>query len=163
MLVMLDATAGNRMMWKHSNYKPRNTIFLDKEIDLRLPPDVIADNRFCPFRDGVFECIIYDPPHYVNAPIWFRIPNSGTGTKHNRETFYGNFESKKEMITSIYNAQNEFQRLTKRLCLKWFERSISLWKILPFFRDWSIINKREVNPTHKSRSAKTYWITFSTS
>lgn len=59
--LMLDATADNRAMWR--NKEPPAVIFLDRELRLARPPTVFADNRYCPFRDGVFDCVIYDPLH----------------------------------------------------------------------------------------------------
>ena len=55
------------MMWPNRfNY---NTVFLDKEVDLLFPPDVRAVWSHLPFRDGVFECVIFDPPH-----MWGTLP-----------------------------------------------------------------------------------------
>jgi len=150
---MLDATAGNRIMW--NGRKAPHTIYMDKEIGLARSPDIFADNRYCPFRDNVFETVIYDPPHYVNAPPWMTDPEGRLGEK-NMGTFFGSFSTKTEMLTSINKAQKEFQRIAKRLCLKWVERSYSLWKILPFFRDWKIIQTLEMS---RGRT-KTYWVTF---
>jgi len=149
--MLLDATAGNRMMWK--NKTPPNTIFLDIEKNLSIPPDIIADNRYCPFRDNIFDCIIYDPPHYVNAPPWHRDPSlTYKASRGNWGTFYGNFKSKEEMFSSIYKAQKEFLRISKRLCLKWSEVRVSLWNVLVFFKDWIEINRVKTN--------NYYWITF---
>lgn len=139
------------MMW--SNKTPPLTVFMDKETKLSIPPDIIADFRYSPFRDNMFECVLFDPPHYINAPPWHRDPTlTYKGSRANWGTFYGNFNSKEEMFSSIYEAQKEFQRLSKRLCLKWSEVRVSLWKILAFFRDWQEIGRIKIN--------NYYWITF---
>jgi len=151
--MILDATAGNRLIW--GGRKAPYTIYMDKEVGLARPPDIFGDNTRCPFRDGVFETVIYDPPHYVNAPPWMTDPEGRLG-KNNFGTFFGNFETKTEMLTSIRKAQKEFQRIANRLCLKWVEGSYTLWKILPFFKGWTMIHKLEMS---KGRT-RTYWITF---
>lgn len=140
-------------MW--GGKKAPYTVYMDKEMGLARSPDVFGDNRACPFRDGVFDTVIFDPPHYVNAPPWMIDPEGRLGEK-NLGTFFGNFETKTEMLSSIYKAQKEFLRISKRLCLKWVERSYSLWQILPLFREWKTIQKKRMD---KGRTT-TYWITF---
>ena len=129
---------------------------MDKEYDLANSPDIFGDNRCCPFRDDVFTCVIYDPPHYVNAPPWMTDPQVDRSKFKSQGSFFGNFITKTEMLTSINKAQKEFKRISKRLCLKWVERSYTLWQILPFFRDWVNIQTLEMS---KGRT-KTWWITF---
>jgi len=153
--MMLDATAGNRMMWPNKN--PPNIIFIDREIRLLISPHVFADFRFCPFRKDVFDCIIFDPPHLIKkgGPMpWFSDP-SKVGNK-----WYGNFDNKIECLTSIHKAQKEFNRIGKRLCFKWNESSISLWNILPFFKDWQIIRKKHHKSKYQRGKNPTWWITF---
>jgi len=136
--MMLDATAGNRMIWP--NKKPPNVIFMDKETSLYVVPHLFADFRELPFRDNVFDCVIFDPPHSCSLPPWW---NSPRGEKNDpwanypksRRSWYGKFDNKRDMFSSIHKAQKEFARVAKRLCLKWSELEVSLWKILPFFRE----------------------------
>ena len=155
--MILDATAGNRMMWP--NKYPPNTIFLDKQIKLVRPPDIFASNEYCPFRDDIFDCVIYDPPHVA------KVSPAKTGKFRNPEhpSYYGWDISKKDLLINLHKAQKEFQRLTKRLCFKWSYNPTMgggknhLWKVLPFFlHDWKIINKWE----KKKRNTTTWWITF---
>jgi hypothetical protein len=42
--------------------------------------DIVADARFCPFRDGVFEKVYCDPPHYFKRDN----PMSIAKIAHNR-------------------------------------------------------------------------------
>lgn len=175
--MMLDATAGNRLMWKQQ--KPESIIFLDRETRLKNPPDVFADNRFCPFRDGVFDCIIYDPPFMSrrNPPQYWDDPQM-TEYKNTRgfmakNAFWGVRISKAELLSSLHHAQKEFQRLSNRLCLKWNEMDWSLWKILPFFKEWTMIQKKGFKQSRDKKRGmqsylsssddphcKTWWITF---
>ena len=156
--MMLDATAGNRMIWPNKN--PSNVIFLDKEIGLARSPDIFADNRFCPFRDNVFDCVIFDPPHSCSIPPWWSDPATSKKRRGNLASWYGKFENKTDMFSSINKAQKEFARVAKRLCLKWSELEVSLWKILPFFREWKIIQTKPHKGKFKVGKTKTYWVTF---
>ena len=56
---ILDATAGNRHLWGKNKY-PENVVFMDKEKNLRIPPDVIATWDKIPYPDDYFHCIIFD-------------------------------------------------------------------------------------------------------
>ncbi len=48
---VLDATAGNRLIWKKGGRgKNPDIVYLDFEYDLAKPPTVFADNRHLPFR-----------------------------------------------------------------------------------------------------------------
>ena len=158
--MMLDVTAGNRGIWNNKN--PPNVIFLDKETRLRLPPDVFADFRFCPFRDNVFDCILFDPPFVNDIAPWFLNPKSKSGS------FYGTpGKTKRELLILLHQAQKEFQRLSKRLCLKWGDLRISIWLILPFFKNWNVkYIYEQKSPLHTSRlknkksNTKTYFVKF---
>lgn len=157
-MVMLDSTAGNRLMWANKN--PPHVVFMDKEPRLKISPDIIADFRWCPFRGGVFDCVLFDPPHYINAPPWHLDPTSYNPVK-GVTPFYGNFTSKGEMLSHIHKAQKEFQRLTNRLCFKWSEVRISLWKIIPFFRDWEILQTKNFKADlNFKKGTGYYWVTM---
>ncbi len=139
---ILDATAGNRKMWDGRTPEIPYVVFMDRETKLRIPPDVFADHRAIPFRDDVFYCVVYDPPFMArrNPPQYWNDPRE---TKYlnkrgfqARNAWWGLPKTKKELISTIHKAQKEFQRITNILCLKWVEVDYSLWKILPFFKDW---------------------------
>ena len=155
--MMLVATAGNRMMWHNKN--PPNVVFLDKETRLARPPHIFADFRHTPFRDKIFDCVIFDPPYFARnkPPPWYNNPQ-------NTGNWYGMVKTKREIMDLLHRGQKEFQRITNRLCLQWcdnYPRDMSLWQILPFFRDWKIIQKKEIiHKSKKKRKAKTWWITF---
>lgn len=153
---MLDATAGNRVMW--TNKFPPYTIFLDKEHDLLIPPDIVAVHEHLPFRDDVFDCVLYDPPYSTNLPPWML--NKKTRPGSGGLAWYGLYKTKREMLVSIYRATQEFLRVSKRLCFKWNEMQVSLWKVLPFFKPWKMIHKLEWKTKMKRGKNKTYWVTF---
>ena len=59
--MILDATAGNRTMWKVKE-NPQ-ILFCDIEPELEIKPDKIVDCRKTDFNDKSFHTIFFDPPH----------------------------------------------------------------------------------------------------
>jgi len=59
--MILDATAGNRLMWKAKTHP--SIIYIDIEDELEFSPDILCDNTNTPFREGFFNLIFYDPPY----------------------------------------------------------------------------------------------------
>lgn len=170
MPMMLDATSGNRLMWKHVGFSPANTIFMDRETKLFRPPDIFGDFRFCPFRNDVFSCVVFDPPYYTARGDWMfdnpdqkKVRYSGSPWAH-----YGLYKTKRELLSNINKGVKEFHRVSKRLCFQWGEGDLSLWKILPFFKPlWKEIHRRDWQ--HKGfnwkmkgykKRRKTFWVTF---
>lgn len=58
---ILDATLNAGRFWRGSE---RKVVGLD--IEARYRPKVIGDNASMPFRGGVFDVVVYDPPHIPN-------------------------------------------------------------------------------------------------
>jgi hypothetical protein len=67
---ILDATVNGGRFWKGSK---RKIVGLD--IDVKHRPLIVANNQLMPFKSGVFDVVVYDPPH---------IPNQG---KDNQKDF----------------------------------------------------------------------------
>jgi hypothetical protein len=156
--LLLDITSGNRMMWPNKN--PPFTIFMDKEFNLKIPPDVFGSWFNIPFRDSVFDCVIFDPPH-----LWGKIGSWGKPEGSDKfNHWYGFFKNRRDMIVSIIKAEKEIRRITTRVCLKWGETKISLWNILGLFKHWKIINQYKTRGRfvrgiyHRGGSA--WWITM---
>lgn len=159
--MMLDATAGNRMIWG-KNKTPPHTVFIDKESGFLIEPDIIADNTRLPFRENFrFTAILFDPPWGINMPPWWLNKKSRPGSGGIQ--YFGDFKSKRQLLSYIHKAQREFKRYTIRVCFKWGERNVSLFKILPFFRGWKEIYRREIKATmNKSGKSKNrnWWVIF---
>jgi len=166
--MILDATAGNRVIWRLKN--PPNVIFLDVETRLPRKPDIYADNRLMPFRNEVFDMIIFDPPfswgeefgvynRYVNEKR--RIEES-KGTKP--FTYYGadKYKSRGELISAIYKTQVELSRVLKSdgvLMLKWGEVDIPLTNVLTVFQGWMEMMRLYIDdPSQTAGKTQTYWI-----
>lgn len=58
---ILDATVNGGRFWRGSE---RPVMGLD--INPRYRPDVVGDNMQMPFREGVLDVVVYDPPHVPN-------------------------------------------------------------------------------------------------
>lgn len=152
--LVLDATAGNRMMWRDKEVE--NVVFLDKKIDLNIPPDIIGVWAYLPFRDHIFKSIVFDPPHIVRT--------KGADPRFTLHVNYGSWKNKNEAIREINKAIREFSRLAKKLYFKWCNTrdGPTLWGLLPLFKPYWI----EVNRTKwKTRGqgnirGETYWIFF---
>jgi len=155
---ILDATAGNRVIWNNKN--PPNVVFLDKEIGLGISPHIFADNRFLPFRDDVFQLSIYDPPYQWGDKLWARNPKGKTEGESNW-TWYGTYNSKRELIQNLVKASRELHRVSKRMCFKWCEFALPLSNILALFTPpWNMLQKKKQNSLKQTSNNQTYWVTF---
>lgn len=162
-MVILDATAGNRMIWPNKN--PPGVIFMDIETGLERPPDIFASFHHLPFRDDAFSLAIFDPPNLIktsSSNAWYQNPGSMGGSGG---TWYGFYKSRRDLIISIVKAVPELYRVAERLCFKWYESRVSLWQVLGLFRPWKIIYK--VNPRsrmgrrgYRGYSKRTWWVTL---
>jgi hypothetical protein len=149
--LLLDATAGNRMMWKNKN--PPNTVFMDKNHRSQTPPDILAVWEAPPFRDNIFESVLFDPPHKFNR-------RSGFWADPEAPNYYGADIRREKLVSGIYRGTREFLKIAKRLCFKWSDDEISLPRILSLFpRAWKKIHHRAVdkNNAHKNLI---HYITF---
>ncbi len=170
--MMLDATAGNRMLWPNKN--PPNTVFLDKETRLRVPPDVFGCWERLPFRDDVFNSILFDPPHYAKF---------GPKSRHSDprgQSWFGMFGTKTKLVRAMAKGIQEFTRVGKsdcRLCFKWCDTRIEytekttgkwrrrtenplLWSLLSLFYAWKEIHRLERLSPYGKYNQLTSWITF---
>lgn len=148
----LDATAGHRSMWRKKH--PPLTVFMDKRgPELDIPPDVIAVWKYCPFRSGVFGVVLFDPPFIVRV--------GGPDKRRMLHNRFGAWFSKCRAVASIAAAAKEFQRLAPRLCFKWGDTrdGPTLWGLLPLFRGWIEIHRREWTIPNRIRG-QVYWVTF---
>lgn len=159
-MIVLDATAGNRIMW--GGRRSDLVVFMDRETELRVPPDIIGDHTQAPFRDDVFHCIVFDPPWGVNMPPWWTSKKRGIDGGDAAPGYYGDFKTKRELFAYIDKAQAELSRLSNIMCLKWGERNVSLWKILPFFSKWKLIYKRLHKTSMNQGKTDNWWVLLKT-
>lgn len=139
------------MMWKNKN--PDDFIFMDKNTDAYLPPDIFAVWENLPFRDNVFETIFFDPPHKFNR-------TSGFWADPKSRNYYGADIRRNKLITGIIKGTEEFYRVAKRLCLKWCDDEIKLHRVLScIYSEWENILEWRDN-VDRAHGNHTWWITF---
>ena len=165
-------------MWDGRNPRIPYIVFMDRELKLQTSPDVFADHRFLPFRDDSFSCIIYDPPFMArfNPPQYWNDPTR-TPFKDKRgfqgtNEWWGLPKNTSELWGTIHRAQKEFMRISERVCLKWAEVDYTMWKVMPFFKDWIEIYRQGFKQTRHAKGymwkmraspdtdCKTWWTTF---
>ena len=57
--IILDVTFNSGKMWKKCKYQPTFTLDINPE----FKTSVVGDFRNIPFKQKVFDIVIYDPPH----------------------------------------------------------------------------------------------------
>jgi len=159
---ILDATAGNRAMWP--NKKPPFVVFMDREKNLYISPDIFGDWRYLPFRDNSFSCVLYDPPHarfgYSSVhtdPKGWNEPRIENGRKIGG-TYWGTLETGWAGV--FYKAQKEFNRVSERLCFKWNTSQYSLERVLNLFDSWVVAMAKEYNTNMRRGKSETHWVTM---
>jgi len=139
--MILDATSDLREMWFQKT--DPGTIYMDRFKGIRqtrglgweaefkeVKVDVLADNRFIPFRDNTFDLAIYDPPHRITRVRFSDFKEGGIYEKK-----YGTLEPDFWDVDMSRAARECFRVLKPGgfLIFKWSEHDRSLQACLPLF------------------------------
>jgi len=128
--MILDMTCGYRSMWFQKQDK--GTIYLDKRNlekhrtpdnrFLEVRPTVQADNRCLPFKDDVFNLVLFDPPHIITDSF----PQTNLTIK------YGYLRKNSFVKDFLYAIREGFRVLKNNsfLILKWNTTNKTLRQIL---------------------------------
>lgn len=146
---ILDACCGSRMFWFDKNNP--DVIFMDNrklETDLCdgrslvINPDVVGDFRMMPFADRVFDMVVFDPPHLINAG-----ESSWLAKK------YGKLDRETWRSDLTQGFSECFRVLETRgvLIFKWNEDQIKISEVLKLAPQ---------KPLFGQRSGKTHWLVF---
>jgi SAM-dependent methyltransferase len=143
-LLILDATCGKRGIW--FNKQCKDCVYLD--IRKEVKPDILADDTALPFRDNIFNIIVFDPPH------------TSMGPKSIMGKLYGRFTLARIKDT-VARGATEFYRVLKNdgiLLFKWNTHDISLGKVLSLMSIYfePLFGQRVAYRT--KHSSKTYWV-----
>lgn len=151
MSLILDPCSGSRMFWfdksnplaTFADIRNESHILCDGRA-LEIKPDVLMDFREIPFDDNTFKCVVFDPPHLINAgkKSWLALKYGVLGNDWQEDIKKGFSEC--------------FRVLDKHgiLIFKWNEDQIKVSEILKL---------TEVKPLFGHKSGKrsgTHWITF---
>jgi len=166
--MILDATAGNRTMWKRK--QSDNIIYIDIQRQLEVRPTIFCSNEQLPFPDATFDTIFFDPPH-----SWHKGHHYHTYPRRTKEYFerwkdravpryYGweRYKTRSQLINHIFHAQQELSRVLKDdglLWFKWCELSIPLLRILTALTEFRELLRIYVcSPSQTAGEAQTYWV-----
>jgi len=178
MTSVLDATAGNRCMWKIKSHP--GITFMDQEPDLEIKPDIIGDNTNTDFEDEQVHTIFYDPPHgfgatntmYMNKnrkmayDYWMKYDKPEYANK--MPGYYGLeiYKTKKELLNNIAAAQREFYRILSQfgcLWVKWNDMKIPVSEIEALFINWSLMQKiwvKSPSGGNQPNKSQTFWLLY---
>jgi len=140
---ILDCSAGHRAIW--FNRLHPEAVYVD--IREETSPSVVADTKALPFREGVFEMVVWDPPHVVNGP-------------ESRMAEYYGAQRAEDIRRMIKGTAVELYRVTTEnavLALKWNDHDVRLERILKLMEGWSPLFGHRVASRMKHRSS-TYWV-----
>lgn len=173
---ILDATAGNRMIWNKQYRNDNRIIFIDIEAELEFKPDIVMDCTKTDFQNEYFNLIFFDPPFEYGKEAgssFHTLRNWDDCKKFNEKygmnqhpRYYGadKFKSKSGLLAFIHKAQIEFYRILKNegcLFMKWNEVSIPLNLVLPFMKNWQEMIRYEIDDkSQTSGKSQTYWLMF---
>lgn len=146
---ILDACCGSRMMW-FDKENPQ-AVFMDcRELEetlcdgrkLVIRPDVVGDFRAMPFEDGVFQLVVFDPPHLLRAGerSWLAAKYG----KLNRETWQDDL---RRGFAECFRVLGPYGVLV----FKWNEDQVKLVEVLALAPE---------APLFGQRAGKTHWLVF---
>lgn len=154
-------------MWRRKEgvpHDPPHVIFMDKEVGLSIKQDVIGDFRAPPFRDDVFSLVFLDPPFSWHIhPRHLHPSGYGLGSGKSgkfRGSWYGKFKNRTDLLTSLYRGQKALSEIADRMCFKWNEYDLNLFRVLSLFTDWTLVNIKEYRSRKKRSKVKTFWVTL---
>ena len=171
--MILDATAGNRLIWENKNSS--NIIYLDFNKRLQVTPSIFGDNRHLPFKDKVFDTVFFDPPYASGYKTHFWSFANITefreygkwGECHGKiPQYYGIdlYKNKSHLFKYIFLALYEIFRVLKddgMLWFKWNNFEIAFHKIHGLFDSWQKLIQLNVTDNKQTNSdIQTVWVAY---
>ena len=153
--MILDATCGLKQMWFQKDAK--DVVYLDRrhnkieyngEFKGTINPNIIADNRFLPFKNECFDMVLFDPPHFITNSI---------GLYETIFSFYKPITWVAEMSDSIKECFRVL-KINGFLVFKWGEKYKTLKIVLNMFPKEPLFGVKNIPAFQKIRG--TWWIVF---
>ena len=148
---VLDMSAGNRAIWIEKEWP--DAVFVDCRYSVH--PNVVCDSRQLPFPNGIFDLVVFDPPH----------ENFGKNGKCSK--LYG-WHTTEEIKDIVKCSSREAWRVTKPnslMLLKWNDHGQRLGKILEIVgAPWlallghKVSAKQWTNADGSLRGSSTFWV-----
>jgi hypothetical protein len=139
---VLDVSAGNRAIW----WDASEAVFVDIRESVR--PQIVADSRLLPFRDGYgFDLIVFDPPH------------ANYGKNSNFSKSYGHHTAA-EIESIIRGTAMESSRVAAPRALmafKWNDHDKKINKVLPLLEPWWMPLFGSKVTSRLKHQSMTYW------
>ena len=158
MIRVLDACCGSRMFWLDRMHP--SAVFMDCRHEshvltdrssqggsrlLTVQPDIVADFRAMPFRDGVFDLVVFDPPHFTrNGQTGWMAKKYGT---LNRDTW-------REDLRRGFAECFRVCRMGGTVVCKWNENEIAVRAIIELAPCAPLIGHRF------GRRDESHWLVF---
>lgn len=146
--MILDATCSFAHVWP---------AYATLRMDIRreVGPDLVADARFLPFRDGVFDEIFLDPPHIFGRCIYI----------HDKMDRYGSFKNGRAWKEFAKSATAEAARVLApggSVHYKITETEDSRLKVKHIPTDSLQISRHRITKSKSNRTDKfnVHWLTM---
>jgi hypothetical protein len=137
-------SAGTRAAW-FDKHRP-DVMHID--IREKVRPDVVANSKLLPFRDGTFDLIVFDPPH-VNG-----------GAKSNISRDYGHHTTAgiRELISLSAREAHRVGMVGCRMAFKWNDHDQRLEAVLDLVDEfWQPLFGSRVSE-RSLRASRTCWV-----
>ena len=156
---VLDACCGPRMMW--FNPKDERALFMDRreatvkyargpasagQADKIIAPDLKADFTDMPLPSGVFDLVVFDPPHLTSM--------AAGSTGKIAQTYGMLLAGWEEMLRAGFTECFRVLRPGGTLIFKWCEVEIPLSRVLALTPEKPLFGHRS------GKKAKTHWVAF---
>ncbi|EFQ8242032.1 class I SAM-dependent methyltransferase [Listeria monocytogenes] len=145
---ILDVCCGSRMFW--FDKKNKDTIYMDIRSEqfevygkkINVSPDIIGDFRSIPFENGIFDHVVFDPPHLKWA-----------GKDSIMKAQYGQLDKDtwKEDIAQGFHECMRVLKTSGTLVFKWSDCQVNVKGILEAI---------PYKPLYGNQRGTTHWIVF---
>jgi hypothetical protein len=130
-------------MWFNKEYE--DAVYIDLRSEVK--PDIVCSTEKLPFKDNVFNLIVFDPPH--------------TNMSGNLAKDYGKFTTREIRFLVIWGSRECFRVLKKGcfMIFKWNTHDIMLQKALSMIHSEFKILFGHKTAYKTKHSSQTYWFT----
>lgn len=149
--MILDVCCGGRMFYFDKSHpdvifgdiRKENHILCDQR-KFEVSPDLIFDFRNLPFKNEIFDMVVFDPPHLTVAG------NNGWQSKK-----FGKLPADwHDMIKIGFEECVRVLKIGGTLIFKWNTEQVSMGAVLSCFSQMPLLGQRT------TKSLKTHWLVF---